>query len=144
MLFWNGFIRLFLEMFADMALTAALNVHTANWSHPSTKVQYSNILAVIFLVILGTVPLVLLCFFKRKWHLIKDENFLATYGAFLDGTNQDNKRELKWTLLNVPMLFLIRRVAFILSVLYLAGYLWAQLLLQTFLSVAVLCYIWHF
>lgn len=56
----------------------------------------------------------------------------------------NNKRELKWVLLGIPVLFILRRVIFIINVLFMSGYLWAQLLLQTVLSAAVFSFYQHF
>lgn len=128
-LLWNTFIRLFMEMFADMAITAFLNVYTADWDSASSVVRYSNMLAVIFLTILGLTPLLLICIYQSKWSQVHDEGFQATYGTFLEGTMLENKRDLKWVLLLLPIIFLVRRIAFIISVLFMSGYLWAQLLL---------------
>ena len=75
LLYWNGFIRLFMEMFSDVALTAALNLYTADWSHSSSQVYYSNVLAVILLATLGIVPPIILCFFKYKWARTSEINF---------------------------------------------------------------------
>lgn len=74
-LIWNTFIRLFLEMYADMAITAFLNVHTADWDSPSDVVRYSNTLAVVFLAILCLVPLALICIHKSNWQLVQQEEF---------------------------------------------------------------------
>ena len=68
---------------------------------------------------------------------------MTSFGTFLDGTNLMNQRELKWTLMFNPSFFLFRKVAFVFSVLYMGDYLWAQLLLQTCLSMTMLFYIWH-
>ena len=33
-LLWNGFIRLFMEVFQELALHSALNLHTIDWGSP--------------------------------------------------------------------------------------------------------------
>jgi len=50
-LIWNGLIRLYLETFADVSITAFLNTYTADWSNRSPVVMYSNVLAIAFLSI---------------------------------------------------------------------------------------------
>ena len=66
-LIWNGLIRLFLEIYADMAMTAFLNLYTADWSTESSVVLFSNVLSVVFLTLAVTVPIILICFFSKNW-----------------------------------------------------------------------------
>ena len=58
-LYWNGLIRLFLELYQDLALLSFLNLYTAEWDSVYDYVCYSNNLsAAVFTVVLA-VPLIL-------------------------------------------------------------------------------------
>ena len=56
----------------------------------------------------------------EKW---SNPEFTSRYGAFLDGTNLEYKGEYRWIILGQPILFLLRRVIFVLSVILLGHYL---------------------
>ena len=58
-IYWNGLIRLFLELYQDLALLSFLNLYTAEWDSVYDYVCYSNNLsAAVFTVVLA-VPLIL-------------------------------------------------------------------------------------
>ena len=44
-LFWNGLIRLFMEIFFEVAFASALNLYTVDWDSPFPSVKYSNLLS---------------------------------------------------------------------------------------------------
>lgn len=129
-LLWNGCIRLFMELFMDLVLTAVLNVYTAEWQSEQTPitVRYSNVFSIVVLVLAVLVPLLLVCHFSRHWNKVQEKHFTSRYGTFVDGLDLGKAKDVKWSLLVVPILFLARRIAFIFSVFYLKKYLWTQIL----------------
>ena len=69
-LYWNCLIRLYMEVFKDMALLTVLNMHTVNWDSPHASVIFSNYVALLILLLIGLLPPVFLIFFcckKDKW-----------------------------------------------------------------------------
>ena len=58
-LFFNGMIRLLMESFFELVLTASLNIHTADSEDRLPAEEYSNALAIIFLAVCILSPLYL-------------------------------------------------------------------------------------
>lgn len=137
-LVWNGCIRLFMQFYADMVISSLLNMLTADWENTSSVVKYSNALAVVFLALAAIVPVTLVYHFIKNWQRVREKEFIEKYGTFVDGLNLSKEaNKTKCGLLNVPILFLLRRVAFTLSIFFLKKYLWTQLLVQTLFSVGI-------
>lgn len=74
-LFWNSFIRLFMELYMDLALTAVLNVLTADWASPLKAVKYSNAIAVSILVLAVVAPFLLVRHYILNWHRLQEPEF---------------------------------------------------------------------
>ena len=86
-MFWNGQIRLFMELFIELGLLACLNMANADWETPFPSVMYSNNLALDFLIVTCLLPVVFLLFYCYRRANWSNEDFQSRYGAFLDGTN---------------------------------------------------------
>ena len=68
LILWNGMINLFMESYQDVLLKSVLNIYKADWKTPYTSEKYSNILSVIFVVILSCFTVILvvfLCYNKK-------------------------------------------------------------------------------
>ena len=65
--YWNGLIRLFMEIYADVALLAALNLKVIGWESPLPSVTYSNWYSLISGVFILSLPLAFLIFYSCKW-----------------------------------------------------------------------------
>lgn len=102
-----------------MALMAFLNLYTVEWSSSSGAVDYSNALAVAFLVLAVVAPFLLVHHYSRNWHRVTEPRFEKKYGTFVNGLKIWKSKELKWSLLIVPAFFLFRRAVFIFCVFYL-------------------------
>ena len=66
LLLWNGLIRLFIELYLETALLSMYNVHNLEWPSNSPLHIASNILAIIFLTLVGAIPIFLLYFFYQR------------------------------------------------------------------------------
>ena len=66
-LFWNGLIRLFMEVYLGMALAAVLNTKVADWQSPFKWVKVSNYAGLVSLILAISLPiLVFLPFYCRR------------------------------------------------------------------------------
>ena len=68
LILWNGMITLFMESYQDVLLVSVLNIYQADWETPYTSEKYSNILSVIFVVLLSCLTvffLVFLCYNRK-------------------------------------------------------------------------------
>lgn len=55
-IYWNGILRLFLELYQDLALQSYLNIMTAEWDSVYPSVQYSNYLSVFVISLVVALP----------------------------------------------------------------------------------------
>ena len=86
-LFWNGLIRMYMEIYFGMALASVLNMHTVDWESPFEWVQVSNSAGLVGLILIAALPIaVFVPIYFRKRALWSDEEFKKTYGALLEGT----------------------------------------------------------
>ena len=65
-LFWNALLRLFMELFFELALLAPLNLMEADWSISNFSAQFSNYLSLLSCVVMILLPLGILLFFCRQ------------------------------------------------------------------------------
>ena len=65
-IYWNGLIRLFLELYRDLALLSFLNLYTAEWDSVYSSVRFSNSLSATFFTIVVLVPIILAVLMYRK------------------------------------------------------------------------------
>ena len=59
LLIWNGLIRVFMELYLELALLSLHNVTNLEWPSNSPLYLASNILAIFFLGLVCVIPIVL-------------------------------------------------------------------------------------
>ena len=132
---FNGPLRLFMETFFDLYLTAVLNVFTADKSTESAAERASANIALGFFFTFSSLVVILAILYTIKFSRINAD---SNYGALLDGTNADSR----WSLL-FPAFFFGRRIAFTLSVILMPTFLAAQIAIQFAFSIAMIIYLGH-
>ena len=91
-LFWNGFIRLYMELYQGLCIATVLNLYTAEnaLESPFLWVRICYYCSIFSLVLIITVPFFIFVplYFKRrdKW---STDAFQKVYGALLEGTRVD-------------------------------------------------------
>ena len=138
--FWNGFIRLFMETFLELALAAIINIRTADWQTSFPSVKYSIALALISLVLIGLFFPVLIILYCRSFSVLGEARFKKKYGAGLEEISLIKKVSPK-SILAYPVIFFGRRLVFALSAVYLEDFLWGQLAIQMMISVSIVLYL---
>ena len=136
-LFWNGFIRLYMELYQGLCIATVLNLYTAEnaLESPFLWVRICYYCSIFSLVLIITVPFFIFVplYFKRrdKW---STDAFQKVYGALLEGTRVDlREKEVKgnWVMLFVPTMFFFRRLVFISSIILLRENILVLILIQT-------------
>ena len=88
-LLWNSLIRVYMELYQDLSLISALNMHTVDWQSPFEWVSISNYYGLFFLILMSALPALLLlpfyCYKRDKWYKKK---FRKSYGALFEGTRK--------------------------------------------------------
>ena len=132
-----------MEVFQDVTLHVVLNLNNPEWDSPFESIQYSNYLALFFVCTISLVPPCLMLLYCCKINKLKDQAFNKKYGALLLDSNLDHGirkynikldddeevavwYQPKWMKI-IPiiygMTFFIRRITFIITVLFLNEYL---------------------
>ena len=134
-LFWNGTTRLYIELYQDFALNSSLSLYKVERDSSFEDVRLSNIYAFISFTLICAIPIVFFlpyyCFNKARWF---DESFQSRYGELLDATS----KKTRFATMAYPMIFLIRRLAFVASALFLDNYLIAQICIYIGMSMATI------
>ena len=88
-LYWNGTLRILLELYLELLFAAAINVYLYDSKDGKIYpgIYLSNVTAFIVLGICTLLPIFII--FKYWWnaHLWEDKKFKAKWGSVLEGTN---------------------------------------------------------
>ena len=122
-LYWNGIIRLFIEVYLDFGVCAFLQIKTMYWDDNLRAVSFGNILAIITVACLGILPIFAIIFFIKRVETWSDKGFQAKYGSLIEGTNQDFKTR-KWLVLFMPFSHFMRRLILALTVIFWFDFFW--------------------
>ena len=125
-------------------LYSTVNIVRADWLSESTAVMYSNILSCI--VSAGSIFIILalvLVHLKASQIVWMNEDFKSLYGSFLEGSTLGAilvTGRSEWHLLIPPVVYFIRRLAFISVLVWMPSFT-GQILLQLGLTLLQLCII---
>ena len=133
-LFWNGFIRLYMELYSGLALSSVLSIYSNinDYDSPFRWVRVSFYASVASLVLLALLPIFFVIFYcirRDKW---SEQAFRNMYGALLEGTKvtKDTERG-NLAMLLAPMIFFYRRLIFIGSIILLKDNIFVLIMIQT-------------
>ena len=112
-LFWNPLIRLVAEMFLEMMMLSALNLHTVDWDSPFAFVKYSNTFSIFMIMALLISPLVLNYVLWKKRAEWSTYTFNDKHGALFEGVKTESKLISKSATLFYVMSFFLRRIIFV-------------------------------
>ena len=137
--FWNGLIRLFMEISFELILTAMLNVQTADWQTSIHEVRYSTALSIISLALVAIVFPFLSVLYYRNMGILSKKSFKKKYIAGIEGTKYETETPPK-SIVAYPTIFAVRRILFSVSVIYMNDSIVAQLSLQILISILYFAY----
>ena len=139
-LYWNGLIRFIMEIYLDVGINAILNLQTFYWNTAFTALTFSNILAILFLVILGIAPIFLLIFYAINLVRWNDQEFQGKFNSFIQGTNTNFKKH-QWLVLFIPFAFFLRRLLLICTVIFWEKFFWGQIAFQFGVSTMMIIFL---
>ena len=129
-LLWRGSIRFLMESYLELCVLSILNVQEIKWYDGLAFITFSNRTSYALLVILGIVPLLLLCIILKHRDRLKEYVFKARYGSILDGTKSEGGVYYNVSLLS-PLIFFARRLIMGLSLVHYHGLFVSQVIIQT-------------
>ena len=116
-LYFNGRIRFYAEIFLDAGLVASINLHTVDWEASFSSEVASNRLSVAMIVLICILPvstILLSCMRPSIW---RSKKFKDWCGAIFEDFNRWKIRRRERAILILPIIFYLRRAAFIVIVL---------------------------
>lgn len=148
-LYWNTFIRLFLEACLDISIASFNNLNIVveltrdgfmDWWQPNTSffwINYTVTIAAIFTLIFA--PPFFVFYYLRTFKKWEDEHFEEKMGALLEGLRKDSR----WSLF-YPIFFVLRRAIFVFQAIFLPQHFEFQIFLQIIFTLIQLLYLTHF
>ena len=86
-IFWNGLIRFYIEIYMDVAVCAFLNLKTMTWNDHLPALNFSNYFAILAVISLCVIPVGLIVFFAKRMNSWIDDDFQNKYGTLIEGAN---------------------------------------------------------
>ena len=125
-------------------LYSIVNIARADWSSESVAVMYSNILSCIVSAGCTLIALALVLVHLKAGQIVwMHEGFKFIYGAFLEGSTLGAilvTGRSEWHLLIPPVVYFIRRLTFIIVLVWMQSFT-GQILLQLGMTLLQLCMI---
>jgi hypothetical protein len=116
-LHWNFVIRLLIEAAMEIAFGTYLQLKYGQFNFKLFGSWFNYISTVILGGALLLLPIFIVIFYTRNFHLLADEEFEAKYGAIYEGLQKTKKSVLFY-----PVFFIFKRISFAVSSLMLANY----------------------
>jgi len=123
-LYWNALNTLAMEIYLEVGLSASLNLKTMRWLDNNPDLVFMNYFAFASLAFLVGYPIWLVVFYLRNQSRWLDEDFQTKFGHPLEATSFKDKPKAKWVPLIFPVVFLLRRLAFIFTVVVIPKFNW--------------------
>jgi hypothetical protein len=129
-LFWKGTIRFFTESYMEVLLASGLNLAMFASELDYKGVYFANYFSIALFVLAAGLPLWILIFFW--WNISKweEDEFMNKYSPILEGTRlKYNRFEAgnTWIALMYPVLMLLRRIGFVVTVVFFPDFTWLQM-----------------
>jgi len=137
---WNFVIRLIFEACLELSISVIINLHfTHDIKASSTWIEaFDYVLAIFMAVCLVSMPVFILVFYCRNFERLEDSEFAQKYGSVYEGL------VIKRSALFYPFFFIIRRATLALTALKNENFVWLQIALQIYLTLAQAVYLLHF
>lgn len=124
LLYWGPLSRFFMESYMEMCLLAFINMERLFWHPKLHALSFSNVVGLILLAAYLALPIVMVLYVAYRVQHWSDDRFLKINGTLLDGlsTNWISRRQ---SVLFLPIMYFSRRLAFVLTVVYMPDFFWA-------------------
>jgi len=129
-LFWNSYIRLVMESFADVLIFAVMNLYAKDWPKGFSSVTVDIVATCVVLATYALLPSVLFLIIWKKYHrhVVQKPTFEERVGSFLAGTS--HAKLAKPSVLLYTLVFFARRLAMALTLIMWHNFFWGQIAVQ--------------
>ena len=115
-LFWGTAIRFIFESYLELVICVTIGIKNIAWSQENFSISYCTVFTCVFAAIVLIMPLFTSVFYYCKIDKVDDDQFTTNYGTLYDGLELDRAKHKRKSALIFPFLFIVRRLAFILTV----------------------------
>ena len=126
-LFWSTALRFVFESYLELVICVTIGMLNISWESDNFSTQYCTIFTVIFMIVVFFMPLFTLIFYYWKIDSLEEEEFKIKYGTLYDGLQLDMEKDKRKEALIYPFLFIIRRLVFMVTVIFMAHFTWSQI-----------------
>ena len=123
-LYFNGSLRFYSELFLEMLLISALNLHIANWDSEFTSESFSAYLSIAFILLIIVGPLTVLVTLCIRPTLLRNKKFMDMSGILLIDLDPKKMEAGERALMIWPIMFFLRRAIFVALVIKIRETLW--------------------
>ena len=122
---WSGSIRFFVQAYFDFVMFISINLKYVKHETVYHSVKDSNAISYILLVVTVLMTIFITVFYWKNRNSWEQHNFKQKYGSILEGFIIGS--ENKWQVMAMLVLFMVRRVLFVVVVLQMNELLPVQL-----------------
>lgn len=140
LLYWGPLSRFFMESYMELCMLAFINYERLFWHPKLHALRFSNVVGLILWVVYLALPIGMVFYVAHRVSKWRDEDFLKRNGTLLDGlaTNWVSRRK---SVLFMPIMYFGRRLAFVLTVVYLPEFFWAMIATQFAISTSLIMFL---
>ena len=112
-----------MEGYLDFCLFALINLVALDWSDQFLIVTICNYVTLSMVIIITGFPIFACFFYLYRITAWTDDEFSNKYGELLSGLNI-TKRDAKWTLILLPLIFFLRRLGLAYVLIFYREFIW--------------------
>ena len=109
LIFWNMFLRLFIEGYLEFSITSLMNLYNLRWDSKSDA--FSSIFSILIFVWIFFFPILVWVLLWKNFNHLKDQTQINTIGTIYIELRQDSKMALLY-----HVFYMLRRLYFSLLV----------------------------
>ena len=146
-LFWSVPLRFIFEAYLELVICVTIGLMNLTWASDNFSIQYCTVFTVCFALVVLFMPTFTLLFYYNKIDSVEEHEFKTKYGTLYDGLQLDLEEDKRKSALFYPFLFIVRRLIFMITVIFMAHFTWSQIATQfafCFIMVIYLGFVWPF
>ena len=137
---WNFFLRLILTTSLELSFSIMLNTpYMGNFERAFFLEKTDYLMTVFIGTVLLISPFFILTFYGYNFDRLDDTRFKDTYGSVYDGMKPNLRASIGFSIL-----FIVRRIIFAATCLYLTDSLWLQMLSTIYVTTFKACLLLHY
>ena len=126
-MFFGVALRFVFEAYLEFGLCITIGILNLGWDQTNMSINYCSVFTVVFAIIYLLMPLYVGLFYYINIDKVENEHFRKRYGTLYDGLELEIEENKRKSALIFPLLFVVRRIVFLVSVIWLNHFFWSQI-----------------